>query len=137
MPGLPNKRRRDLSPIRHVILVLILCFNFFTAWTQKEEKSNVYVTETGKKYHLEHCRYLKYSRYEISLKEAVKKGYGACLVCKPDKVVSLDTTKQTQTTPNTNNIKYATSRRCIATTQAGSRCKRMTKNTSQKCWQHE
>ena len=43
----------------------------------------VYITKTGKKYHLGNCRYLKKSKIKISLKEACERGYTPCKVCKP------------------------------------------------------
>ena len=43
----------------------------------------VYITKTGEKYHRGDCRYLKKSKIEITLKDAKKKGYEPCKVCKP------------------------------------------------------
>lgn len=43
----------------------------------------VYITKTGEKYHKDGCRYLRQSKIKTTKKEAVKKGYGACKVCKP------------------------------------------------------
>ncbi len=43
----------------------------------------VYVTRTGSKYHRETCRYLRRSKIEITLLEAVDRGYTSCSVCKP------------------------------------------------------
>ncbi|MEI0698703.1 hypothetical protein R4K92_07200 [Brachyspira intermedia] len=43
----------------------------------------VYITKTGKKYHLQNCRTIKGEAYKISLSEAKQKGYTACKVCKP------------------------------------------------------
>ena len=52
--------------------------------TPEEKKEvTVYITKTGKKYHRGSCRYLKKSKIKISLKEACKRGYGPCKVCKP------------------------------------------------------
>lgn len=42
----------------------------------------VYITATGKKYHKETCGYL-HSKYEITLREAVKEGYKPCSRCHP------------------------------------------------------
>ena len=54
---------------------------------EKKEKKEVYVyiTKTGKKYHKGSCRYLKKSKIKISLKDACKRGYTSCKVCKPPK----------------------------------------------------
>ena len=43
----------------------------------------VYVTNTGKKYHRDGCRYLKKSQIAISLSDAQAEGYGPCSVCDP------------------------------------------------------
>lgn len=47
------------------------------------EAQTVYITRTGRKYHREECRYLRYSSYAIPLSEALSRDYGACLVCTP------------------------------------------------------
>ncbi len=53
---------------------------------QKEEKEvYVYITKTGKKYHKGNCRYIKKGKIKITLKEACKRGYTPCKVCKPPK----------------------------------------------------
>ncbi|GAA0120808.1 hypothetical protein UT300018_01230 [Clostridium faecium] len=43
----------------------------------------VYITETGEKYHLGGCRYLSKSKIEISLQDAVNRGYTPCSRCSP------------------------------------------------------
>ena len=45
-------------------------------------KLTVYVTRTGKKYHLDGCRYLAKSKIPISLSAATSR-YGPCSVCRP------------------------------------------------------
>lgn len=45
----------------------------------------VYVTKTGKKYHLENCRHLRRSKVPIPLTEAKERRFEACRTCKPDK----------------------------------------------------
>ena len=47
------------------------------------KSKTVYITDTGAKYHRGSCRYLQYSKYKISLKNAKAQGYTACKVCKP------------------------------------------------------
>jgi endonuclease YncB( thermonuclease family)/methylphosphotriester-DNA--protein-cysteine methyltransferase len=49
----------------------------------QEQDITVYITDTGKKYHRDGCRYLKKSKHAISLKEARERGYEPCKVCKP------------------------------------------------------
>ena len=46
----------------------------------------VYITKTGKKYHLENCRTLRGEKEAIDLNEAIKNGYEACKICKPDSI---------------------------------------------------
>jgi micrococcal nuclease len=48
-----------------------------------DKEITVYITKTGKKYHRAGCRYLSKSIIPISLKEAKRRGYGPCGVCKP------------------------------------------------------
>ena len=44
-------------------------------------KTYVYITETGSKYHIKGCRYLKNSMIKIKLTNAKKQGYDPCSVC--------------------------------------------------------
>jgi hypothetical protein len=41
----------------------------------------VYVTQTGKKYHNSNCRYLRKSRIPIQISDVSSKGYLPCSVC--------------------------------------------------------
>lgn len=50
---------------------------------RKNENSVVYITRTGKKYHIEGCNYLKGSKIPISLEDACKRGYAPCSRCDP------------------------------------------------------
>ena len=47
-------------------------------------EKTVYITNTGVKYHIATCRYLRKSVIEITRKEAIEKGYTPCSVCTPD-----------------------------------------------------
>lgn len=47
------------------------------------EELTVYVTNSGKRYHLENCSSLRRSKIALSLADAVKSGYGPCSICKP------------------------------------------------------
>lgn len=52
--------------------------------TQKAAKTNdgkYYITASGTKYHVSSCTYLKKSMIEISLSEAIEKGYKPCSRC--------------------------------------------------------
>ena len=108
-------------------------FLFSTVFSQ-----TVYITKTGKKYHIESCRYLSQSSFEIKLSDAKTRGYDPCSVCKPPIIVTnTPSTKQkpTQTQPQTQK-KETQSVQCSATTKAGTACKRITKSPNRKCWQH-
>lgn len=48
----------------------------------------VYITKTGSKYHEDGCKYLVKSKIQISLTDAIDRGYGACSVCNPPISVS-------------------------------------------------
>ena len=50
---------------------------------QDPAKITVYITKTGEKYHRDGCSSLRRSRFAVSLKEAVARGYGACKNCNP------------------------------------------------------
>lgn len=43
----------------------------------------VYITDTGKKYHIKGCRALDDSQYPISLEDAINSGYSPCGICGP------------------------------------------------------
>ncbi|MCH5268347.1 MAG: Ig-like domain-containing protein [Lachnospiraceae bacterium] len=47
----------------------------------KKSGTNVYITNTGKKYHRSGCRYLWNSKIKIKLSDAKSRGYTACSVC--------------------------------------------------------
>lgn len=121
--------------------LFIFLFLFWVSSAFAQDQS-VYVTKTGEKYHKSDCRYLKYSKIEVSLKEAISKSYSACSVCKPPTKSNTGIAKQDSVQkapskiPNTD-VKKAVATRCTATTQAGNRCKRMTKESNGKCWQHQ
>jgi hypothetical protein len=53
---------------------------------QDPAKITVYITKTGEKYHRDGCSSLRTSRYAVSLKEAVARGYGPCKNCKPPSI---------------------------------------------------
>ncbi len=76
----------------------------------------------------------------MTLEKARSLGYVACLVCRPakknikkDKVSSHALTGKNK--ENTVREK-STATQCTGKTKAGSRCKRKTKNTNGRCYQH-
>jgi len=50
---------------------------------QTPQAVTVYITNKGKKYHRDGCRYLSESRIPIRLSDAKNQGYGPCSVCNP------------------------------------------------------
>ena len=46
----------------------------------------VYISKTGKKYHLENCRTLRGEKESIDLNEAIKNGYEVCKICNLDSI---------------------------------------------------
>ena len=114
------------------ILALFVTF----AISHNVAAQTVYVTKTGKKYHKNECRYLKYSKKAIKLDKVKALGYTACKVCKPtanntkENANSLAPKKESTTT------KKADASQCTGKTKSGKRCKRKTKNASGRCYQH-
>lgn len=49
--------------------------------TQQNQSVRYYVTSSGSKYHIAGCSYLKKSKIEITLSQAVAKGYAPCSRC--------------------------------------------------------
>jgi len=58
---------------------------FFLLITSLAFSQSVYITKTGKKFHTSDCSYLKSSKIEISLNDAIGRGYSPCSRCNPDK----------------------------------------------------
>lgn len=55
----------------------------YSAVVSAKPDTIVYITESGKKYHANGCRYLSESKIKISLSDAKNKGYKPCSVCHP------------------------------------------------------
>ncbi|WP_179008308.1 hypothetical protein [Winogradskyella forsetii] len=100
----------------------------------------VYTTKTGEKYHQSNCRYLKYSKKEISLEKSKSLGYQACKTCKPNtdntRLKSKSTALRSTPQDTPTSSKKVTATQCTGKTKAGERCKRKTKNTNGRCYQH-
>ena len=115
---------------------LLLLTVFFSLLFSNVFSQTVYITKTGKKYHVESCRYLSRSSFSISLSDAIARGYTACSICNPPVKTTTNTPSNSQTKPSTNNPTQSVSVQCSAITKAGTRCKRMTKSPNGKCCQH-
>lgn len=76
--------------IQYLLILGYLLMPVSLAWsevpgyaTTQQKETTVYITNTGKKYHRDNCRYLSRSKIATTKPKAVKDGYGACKVCKP------------------------------------------------------
>ena len=137
LPGIGEIGKRKTRIMK---LYKFFLFLFLVGGTSNVTAQSVYITKTGEKYHTESCRYLKYSKKEVTLEDAMSFSYEACLVCKPsaklnskEKSPLIETKKASQAKPPQ---RKATASQCTGTTKSGSRCKRRTKNTSGRCYQH-
>lgn len=133
-----------LSRLNPVLLrtghYFFLLFYIVACSSEKQPEKHVFITETGTKYHLEHCRYLKFSKKVITFEVATEKGFSACKVCKPtsDNTHHHTNTKRESAAPvpiPKKPLQYAI--RCSKKNINGIQCKRMTKNPSGTCWQHK
>ncbi len=119
------------------ILLLFIAFSV----TNLVAAQSVYTTKTGEKYHKSNCRYLKYSKKEFTLERAKELGYLACSVCKPYKGAttsnySSGSNGYTPSSQPKSPPKTSSARQCSGKTKAGNRCKRRTKSSSGRCYQH-
>lgn len=118
----------------------LLLFFILLGCTQNSPAQTVYTAKTGEKYHNANCRYLKHSKKEITLEQAINLGYQACSVCKPDsnaeQIQSLVSQSEQNTTSQKTVSQKTTATQCTGKTKAGKRCKRLTKNASGRCYQH-
>ncbi|TYP99009.1 hypothetical protein C7447_102327 [Tenacibaculum adriaticum] len=126
----------------HTLKVFLIVISI--VFTSNSIAQTVFTTKTGEKYHKKSCRYLKYSKKEIKLKEAKKRGCIACKVCKPISLITSyktsNTTSNSLTNSNkrstTSSIKKTIATRCTGKTKSRIRCKRKTKNANGRCYQH-
>ncbi|SFB97708.1 hypothetical protein SAMN04489722_101383 [Algibacter lectus] len=116
------------------VLLLVLSFTFVNSVIAQ----SVYTTKTGEKYHKSSCKYLRYSKKEYTLEKAVQLGFEACSVCKPTKSNTALTkaSRFTSSSKSSTPSRSTTAKQCTGKTQAGKRCKRTTKNSNGRCYQH-
>jgi len=120
-----------------VIFAFLFLVTSFSIWSQ-----TVYTTKSGEKYHKENCRFLNYSKKAINIDKAKQLGYTACKVCKPttENTTSEKTTKGNSLSgsnkSNTSKHKKIEATQCTGKTKSGQRCKRKTKNSNGRCFQH-
>lgn len=74
------KTEQKLESIREAEPVVI---HDITTEKKDEEQRTVYITPSGKKFHLDGCDYLSEKKMAISLKDALNAKYEACAYCQP------------------------------------------------------
>lgn len=128
--------QRKISWVALLALFLALQVSTFA----QSNQDVVYITRTGEKYHLETCRYLKYSSSAIDRADAIQRGYTPCSVCRPGGAENSRSRQPPVSTPDeqdeTTNTQH-TAQQCSGTTKAGLRCKRSTTNANGRCYQHQ
>ena len=75
---------------KRTIALIVLCFilSFSIVSFADNGSTIVYITKTGSKYHTGSCSYLKKSKIEITLADAVARGYDPCSRCNPPRLDS-------------------------------------------------
>ncbi len=122
-----------LTVVAYCVIFLI----FASLPAAETSKQTVYVTQTGKKYHRDGCRYLGKSRIPKDLKAALAEGYTACSRCGPPKGNSDESATPSGDTSKTESKSSYVSQRCAATTKKGAQCKRKASAGRARCWQHK
>ncbi|WP_281980335.1 hypothetical protein [Tenacibaculum mesophilum] len=117
--------------LRIFLIIILIVYSSISTIAQ-----TVYTTKTGEKYHKETCRYLKYSKKEIDLKKAVEFGYQACKVCKPSSKVTKVQTNSINSNKSSSSKKRSFAVQCSGKTKSGRRCRRKTKSSNGRCYQH-
>lgn len=129
--------------MKKILATLFLIWLMFS--NQGYAQTKVYRTAKGERYHKKECKIIvKKEVIELTIKKAKLRGYQACKVCKPvgkakgktSKKRAIQKKKSNKVKLKKSTSKKATASRCTATTQKGTRCKRRTKNSSGRCWQH-
>lgn len=102
--------------------------------SKKIQKSDtqIYITKSGKKYHLDGCRWLK-SKIPATITEANSKGLTPCKVCSPPSKSNITKNIKTQFFESDNITQGS---RCQGNTQKGNQCKRISQKEQDYCWQH-
>jgi hypothetical protein len=143
----PQTGSRAIDRFMRALRIIVVYFVLIACTASSSEAQTVYITKTGSKYHRVSCQYLRKSKFAISIKEAVDRGYEPCSVCEPGRPSAANEKKATQgvdentkTSPTKgtdNKTSGPTAAQCTATTKAGTRCKRMTTDPGGKCYQHK
>lgn len=117
------------------IVQFFLLFIFYSCCLHVDAQS-VYITKTGGKFHKESCSYLKYSKQKIPYKYALELGYLGCKRCKPNLGEKRSLKESNKKEVKRFSVKRRNAVQCSGKTKSGRRCKRRTKNSSGRCYQH-
>lgn len=82
-----------MKRLTQIFVVAVLLF----VTTSALQAQTVYVTEGGKKYHAKNCSVVKTGKTGMELKDAKKKGYEPCNVCKKDDITPAATDDKKKT----------------------------------------
>ena len=107
----------------------------------------VYTNKADSKYHLLTCKYLDPSHDSLNMAFAIKKGFGACPVCKPSaqgasssgSMGSMDAPKSMEKSGMGQPVNATTnpaSKQCAVIEKDGTRCIGQTEPGSVYCWEH-
>ena len=100
-------------------------------FAQSQSDTEVFITNTGERYHKETCQHLSKSKIKTTFEKAKELDYTPCKVCKP-----VGYHEAVKNNSYNTGKSPSTATRCTGTTKSGARCKRMTKNSSGRCYQH-
>lgn len=67
---------------RRVSIIIFLFISLFLIFAAAGS-TIVYITKTGAKYHRDGCSSLRQSKIDITLAEAIRRGYEPCRICNP------------------------------------------------------
>ena len=68
---------------RFLMLIILFLIPVFTALSQATPNTTVYLTNTGRFYHIDGCPSLSHSQIPVSLVDAVRSGFTPCSRCSP------------------------------------------------------
>jgi hypothetical protein len=114
----------------------LTCFLILVAIATSAFSQTVYITKTGKSYHVKGCTSLRKSAIPIELSEAIAR-YSPCRNCNPPtEVEGAAMSSLKSKSAATSSRKEQSSGRCQARTKKGTQCSRRAQPGSKYCWQH-
>lgn len=87
-----------------VLVVLLLCVLVCPAFASSNGDTIVYCTRTGECYHTGSCSYLRSSKIEITLADAVSRGLRPCSRCSPPRYTAKEESKKTSNEDNSEEL---------------------------------